>query len=306
MPRRLRSTVVAGLSAIALMAAAGVASMPQSADAAVTTTQTKSCVDGGGTKWTLRSVWGKVYTDGSGARRVQNDVTGLTTSSTKVTKVDYIFWTYDPDGERIQDLRESDRRFDFRRGAAWLQRNVRNPLSGPGRTKIKVKVGDGGDGKSKCSVIFTQPGGATAPPPPSEPTPGLNYDTVFTTGYTWWDNSPPGSAAIAHPVIHKTAGGVGTYADPITLAVAYSGRTPQFPYGTRFYLPKWKKYFIVEDICGACDRVPSNVEYKIDLWLDARNLSREAARQCTYRNTGTTTAVKNPPRGLAVSTARIC
>ncbi len=142
--------------------------------------------------------------------------------------------------------------------------------------------------------------------PAPAPSPSLNYDKVWTTGYTWWDNSPPGSAAISYTGFRRTAAGVGTYRDPITLAVAYKGRTPQFAYGTRFYLPKWKKYFIVEDICGACDRVPTGVKYKIDLWLDARNLNRRDARDCTYSNTGATTAVRNPPSGLAVDTRRIC
>ena len=306
MASRTHRSVVAGLSATVLIAGAAVAGTALPAAAATTTTQTKSCVDGGGTRWTVKSVWGKVYSDDDGTRRVQNNLTGFSTASNKVSRVDYIMWTYNPDGRRIQDLRESNRRFDFRDGVAYLSRDVRNPASGPGRTRIKVKVGDGGDGKSKCSVTFIQPGTAATPPPSTPTNPSLNSDRVYTTGYTWWDNSPPGSAAISHPVLHRTAGGVGTYADPITLAVAYSGRTPQFPYGTRFYLPRWKKYFIVEDICGACDRHNSDVEYKIDLWLDGRNLSRDAARQCTYRNTGATTAVKNPPRGLAVDTRRIC
>lgn len=305
MVRRTRNTVVAGLSAAALVAGGALTALP--AEGAATVTQIKSCVDGGGTRWTVRSTWGRVYTDAGGARRVQNDITGFTTTSTKVTGVDYIVWTYGPDGRRIQDLRESNRRFDFRDGTAYLKRNVRNPISGAGRTKIKVKVGDGGDGKSKCSVIFTQPGAQSTPAPPTTPTPSLDYDTVQTTGYTWWDNSPPGSAAIAHPVPpRRTAGGVGTYTNPITLAVAYRARTPKFPYGTRFYLPEWQKYFIVEDICGACDTHSSRVEYKIDLWLDARNLSREAARRCAYANTRVTTAVKNPPRGLRVNTSSIC
>ena len=300
MVRRTSSKVVAGLAVTALVAGVGLALPAQPAAAATTVTQTKSCVDGGGTRWTVRSTWGRIYTDGDGVRRVQNDVTGFTTTSSRVTRVDYIVWVYGPAGNRVQDLRESNRRFDFRNGRASLSRDVRDPTSGVAKTKIKVKVGDGGDGRSKCSVVFTQPGAAPTP------TPKYQTDRVWTTGYTWHDNSPRNSAAIAHPVIHRTAGGVGSYRDPITLAVAYKGRTPQFPYGTRFYLPKWKKYFIVEDICGACDRVPAGVKYKIDLWLDARNLSREAARQCTYRNTGATTAVKNPPSGLAVSTRRIC
>src|SRR5579872_6680363 len=41
--------------------------------------------------------------------------------------------------------------------------------------------------------------------------------TDFVTFYGWVDNSPPG-AAIAHPCIHNTAAGVGTYSNPVTFA----------------------------------------------------------------------------------------
>ena len=44
---------------------------------------------------------------------------------------------------------------------------------------------------------------------------------AYLTGYSFWDNTPPGSAAIARPVIHRRAGGSGTYGDPITIAVGY-------------------------------------------------------------------------------------
>ena len=44
---------------------------------------------------------------------------------------------------------------------------------------------------------------------------------IFLTGYSYWDNTPPGSAAIARPVVHRRAGGTGTYSDPITIAVGY-------------------------------------------------------------------------------------
>ena len=92
-------------------------------------TQSQTCVDGGGTRWQIRSTWGKVYTDSRGARRVQNNVTSFTTASPAVKKVDYIIWTYDPDGTRIQALRRSNLRYDFRLGTASLTRDVRNPLS---------------------------------------------------------------------------------------------------------------------------------------------------------------------------------
>src|SRR6476619_991729 len=61
---------------------------------------------------------------------------------------------------------------------------------------------------------------------------------VYTTAYDWWDNNPPGSAEISHPVVHRTAGGIGTYGNPLTVAVNYgSDHGLQFHAGTRFYVP---------------------------------------------------------------------
>jgi hypothetical protein len=44
---------------------------------------------------------------------------------------------------------------------------------------------------------------------------------AYTTGYGYPDNTPAGNA-ISNPIIHSGAGGTGTYADPITLAVGHS------------------------------------------------------------------------------------
>ncbi len=131
---------------------------------------------------------------------------------------------------------------------------------------------------------------------------GGERSTAFITGYTYWDNSPPGSAQIARPILHQRAGGKGTYSDPITVAVA-SGR---FSFGTRFYLPELNKYFIVEDICGACGRSRSGAAYTLDIWLDGRNLSSGGATRCSYGVTGNTTAIKNPNRGLPVDSGSVC
>jgi len=72
---------------------------------------------------------------------------------------------------------------------------------------------------------------------------------VFWTFYGWYDNTPPGGA-IAYPQIHNTAGGKGTYADPITFATSSKEARP----GTRIYFPRVKKYFIMEDSCSSCEQ----------------------------------------------------
>jgi hypothetical protein len=73
--------------------------------------------------------------------------------------------------------------------------------------------------------------------------------SATTTFYGWWDNSPPGGA-IAHPVIHATAGGVGSFCDPTTFATEPTkAENKKIPYGTRIYIPFLEKYFIREDDC---------------------------------------------------------
>ncbi|WP_235857840.1 hypothetical protein [Marimonas lutisalis] len=68
---------------------------------------------------------------------------------------------------------------------------------------------------------------------------------AYVTGYSFWDNTPPGSAQIARPVIHRKAGGSGTYSDPVTVAVGHAkfgGRSRMdFPAGTRFYFLNLQK-----------------------------------------------------------------
>lgn len=59
-----------GLGAAAVFGAA-------TADAA--TTQTGSCVDGGGIRWTAKAIWGGTYTSG-GVRKISINYAGWTTN----------------------------------------------------------------------------------------------------------------------------------------------------------------------------------------------------------------------------------
>jgi hypothetical protein len=119
---------------------------------------------------------------------------------------------------------------------------------------------------------------------------------AYTTGYSWFDNTPHGSAQISHPVLHHAAGGTGTYTDPITLAVGHSRASGvdvlDFASGTRFYLPHVRRYFIVEDSCGdgprpqdgACHRLttaPVGAKVWVDLYVGGGAQDRMAAvRTC--------------------------
>ncbi len=301
--RAVRGTAISLVLAASCTALVGVP-----ASGATTTTQTATCTDRGGHVWKGRSIWGAVYTDGSGVRRIRNNSVSFTSAAPDATTVDYAVKTYNPDGRLIQIRGQQNRRYRFAGGSAYLTRNPRNPASGPGRSKIVVTVGDGNDGRRGCTMTFVQPGGATIGPIVT-PTPPRAVQ-AFITGYTWWDNSPPGSAAIARPVLHRTAAGVGTYADPITMAVGFTRPAGKvildIPAGTRFYLPEMRKYFIVEDICGACHRHSADVTYRLDIWLDGRSLPRSSARSCAYRITGNQPVVRNPPSGLAVRAGAVC
>ena len=73
--------------------------------------------------------------------------------------------------------------------------------------------------------------------------------TAKLTHYGAKDNCPPGPA-IAWPKIHQSAGGSGTHADPIT----YAGATAATPKGSIIYVPKYKKYFVMEDQCEECEK----------------------------------------------------
>jgi hypothetical protein len=135
--------------------------------------------------------------------------------------------------------------------------------------------------------------------------------TAYLTGYSFWDNTPPGSAAIAKPVIHKSAGGIGTFRDPVTIAVGHTRkgfrRTMDFPAGTKFYLPKLRKYAIVEDLCGDGPRPQDgacHIGHKgypwIDIYVGGRSVGVSASDQCMRRITGLQEVIINPHKSYAV------
>ncbi|MEM6940993.1 MAG: hypothetical protein AAF943_08370 [Pseudomonadota bacterium] len=128
---------------------------------------------------------------------------------------------------------------------------------------------------------------------------------VFLTGYSFWDNTPPGSSAIALPRLRSRAGGTGTYRDPITLAVGHvkngTRSTPDFRPGTRFYIQKLRRYAIVEDVCGDGPKPqngPCHIGYKgrpwIDIWVGGRRVDKGFVQRCMYRLTGLQQVIRNP------------
>lgn len=156
-------------------------------------------------------------------------------------------------------------------------------------------------------VIVVVVGSAAAggcPPPPTE----TRFTNSYVTGYTWWDNNPPGSAEVCCPVIHQQAGGSGTFADPITVAVDYAGSTGttmQFAPGTKFYIPNLRAYFIVEDRTGEHQADNTNQHNgsnpHLDVWADGRTSTASNADTCvrSFTNTGLLT-IENPASNYRV------
>lgn len=135
--------------------------------------------------------------------------------------------------------------------------------------------------------------------------------TAFVTGYSYWDNTPAGSASIAKPVIHRRAGGTGTYEDPITIAVGHSingsRHTMDYPAGTRFYLAGLRKYAIVEDVCGDGNRPQNGPCHTgrdgkpwLDIYVDGARSPRAASDACMSRLTRFHTVIQNPARNYPV------
>lgn len=133
---------------------------------------------------------------------------------------------------------------------------------------------------------------------------------AYTTGYGWPDNTPPGNA-VSDPSLHSGAGGTGSYADPITLAVGHSlvkgNDLLDYAAGTKFYLPTLRKYFIVEDTCGdgsAPQNGPCHTGFQghpwLDLWVGGQGLSKSGTLACEDAITDVHLMIKNPASTYAV------
>jgi hypothetical protein len=117
--------------------------------------------------------------------------------------------------------------------------------------------------------------------------------TYFVTLYGWPDNSPPGGA-IAYPGLHSTAGGTGTFSDPITFATDRSEIAP----GTKVYYSFLKRYFIMEDDCAQCDQDWTGGgadKFHIDLWVGGQGGNTNKVLACEDALTQSGTVVVNPP-----------
>jgi isocitrate lyase len=131
---------------------------------------------------------------------------------------------------------------------------------------------------------------------------------ALVTFFGYPDNDPPG-AGIAKPIIHKEATeDVGDYSNPITAATALGVFGP----ATVAYIPRLRKYVIIEDTCGACDKDAKRGVKHIDIFVGSNTKpTEEEAKKllsCQFRLTNSTpeTIIIAPPPGLPVDPTPLC
>jgi hypothetical protein len=138
----------------------------------------------------------------------------------------------------------------------------------------------------------------TSSPTSTATAPAGQTKTGFITAYGAPDNDPPNSTAIAYENVRPGtgAGGVGTYENPITVAVPEGTYAP----GTRIYVPHVDRYFIVEDLCGTSHSAPQGCTSVLDLWVGGVGDSEADVIKCEESLTRTAPFEVDPPQGRLV------
>ena len=134
---------------------------------------------------------------------------------------------------------------------------------------------------------------------------------AYVTGYSYWDNTPAGTVEISHPVRHRLAGGMGTFSNPVTLAVGHQILAGvdrlDLPAGTVFYLPRLRKYAVIEDTCGDGPRpqdgpchTGKNGLLWLDIYVDGVSLDKSQSERCMNALTGVQPVVVEPGPNMSV------
>jgi len=149
-----------------------------------------------------------------------------------------------------------------------------------------------------------QDGGSAAATTSPTPTPSRAYAAAqvqaTVTFYSAADNDPPGSTDIAHPSDrHRTAGGSGTFEDPITMATDVR----EIPVGGVVYSPTLRRYFVMEDDCAPCvQEWGASKKAHVAFWVGGGTDSRVAACEDSLTSARPVTIEYDPPPGLPVDT----
>ncbi|KAE8377712.1 hypothetical protein BDV26DRAFT_292937 [Aspergillus bertholletiae] len=93
-------------------------------------------------------------------------------------------------------------------------------------------------------------------------------DAVHTF-YGYPDNDPPGCAIAYDCGRGLTAGGVGTFDDPVTFATAPG----EFEICEIIYDPYLRKYLRMEDYCGSCNQSWDSEVWQIDIWTGSSTVN---------------------------------
>jgi 3D (Asp-Asp-Asp) domain-containing protein len=138
---------------------------------------------------------------------------------------------------------------------------------------------------------------------------GTIVNNVYITFYGFDDNDNGsgqfGVSTISNPVIHQVATETsGTFNNPSTFASDEMFRV--FGVGSIIYVPKYRKYYILEDTCVECTADQNNGNTHIDLYIGG-NTQLEGSPLINCENTLTTggfvdTVILNPPNNLPVDT----
>ena len=134
---------------------------------------------------------------------------------------------------------------------------------------------------------------------------------AYVTGYSYWDNTPPKTVEISHSLRHRFAGGMGTFSNPITLAVGHQIIEGEdildFAPGTLFYLPRLRKYAMVEDTCGdgptpqdgPCHSGKEGLMW-LDIYVGGVSSDQAVSEQCMQDLTGAQPVVMDPGPNMSV------
>jgi hypothetical protein len=217
----LRRVIAFGVAGACAAAFAITATTP----AGAATTQTASCVDGGGVRWSAKAIWGGTYSSG-GVRKVAIDYAGWTANRAGALPTNSWVRSYDGTGRQLKTLTWTGS-FDYASGTAYKSRDPRNPTSAPGAAKVTVTLGVDGDGFGNCTMTFTQPGDTA-------PSPGSSAAPTSTPTSTAPSQSPTSTATSTAPSKSPTSTATSTASSqsPTATSTGNLNLPPGVPAGT--------------------------------------------------------------------------